>query len=106
MPPLSVPEPQGTPSSEELEAYESVRLFVERARARDPSFSLSPHNALAVAGICQRLEGIPLAIELAAARVDTLSVEQISQRLEGLSRALDTWRTYGGAQAPDAEGDA
>ena len=45
VPPLSVPEPQGTPSSEELEAYESVRLFVERARGRDPSFSLSPENA-------------------------------------------------------------
>ena len=83
VPPLSVPEPQGTPSSEELEGYESVRLFAERARGRDPSFSLSPHNALGVAKICQMLEGIPLAIELAAARVGTLSLEQISERLEG-----------------------
>jgi non-specific serine/threonine protein kinase len=58
-----------------------VRLFLERARERDPSFSLSPHNALAVAQICRRLEGIPLAIELAAARVGTLSTEQISKRL-------------------------
>jgi DNA-binding NarL/FixJ family response regulator len=65
----------------QLEGYESVRLFVERARGRDPSFSLSPHNARAVAEICKRLEGIPLAIELAAARVGTLSVEQIFQRL-------------------------
>ena len=88
VPPLSVPEPQGTPSSEELEGYESVRLFVERARERDPSFSLSPQNALAVAEICRRLEGIPLAIELAAARVGTLSVEQISQRLEDSLRLL------------------
>jgi predicted ATPase/DNA-binding CsgD family transcriptional regulator/Tfp pilus assembly protein PilF len=82
VPSLSVPE-QGrrTLSSEELEAYESVRLFVERARGRDPSLSLSPHNALAVAEICKRLEGIPLAIELAAARVGTVSVEQISERL-------------------------
>jgi len=83
VPPLSVPEPQGTPSSEELEGYESVRLFVERARGRDPAFSLSPENAFAVAEICRRLEGIPLAIELAAARVSALSVEQISERLEG-----------------------
>jgi non-specific serine/threonine protein kinase len=83
VPPLSVPETQGTPSLEELEAYESVRLFVERARERDPSFSLSPHNALGVAKICRMLEGIPLAIELAAARVGTLSLEQISERLEG-----------------------
>jgi predicted ATPase/DNA-binding CsgD family transcriptional regulator len=81
VPPLSVPEPQGTPSSEELEAYESVRLFGERARGRDPSFAPSAHNARAVAEICLKLEGIPLAIELAAARVGTLSVEQISQRL-------------------------
>ncbi|MDQ3566795.1 MAG: AAA family ATPase, partial [Actinomycetota bacterium] len=48
VPPLSAPEPQGTPSSEELEGYESVRLFVERARGRDPAFSLSPENAFAV----------------------------------------------------------
>jgi predicted ATPase/DNA-binding CsgD family transcriptional regulator len=81
VPPLSVPEPQGMPSSVELEAYESVRLFVERARGRDPSFSLTPENAPAVAEICRKLEGIPLAMELAAARVGTLSLEQTSERL-------------------------
>jgi predicted ATPase/DNA-binding CsgD family transcriptional regulator/tetratricopeptide (TPR) repeat protein len=79
VPPLSVPE--NGPSSEELERYESVRLFVERAGGRDPSFSLSPQNVGAVAEICGRLEGIPLAIELAAARVGPLSPEQISARL-------------------------
>jgi len=83
VPPLSVPERQDTHSSGELEAYESVRLFGERVKGRDPSFSLSPPNALAAAEICRMLEGIPLAIELAAARVGTLSVEQISQRLGG-----------------------
>src|SRR5215207_129980 len=88
VPPLSVPEPQGTPSSEELDAYESVRLFLERARGRNPSFSLSPQNAPAVAEICLTLEGIPLAIELAAARVGTLSIEQISQRLEDSLKLL------------------
>ena len=67
VPPLSVPDPQDTPSSGQLEDYESVRLFVERARGRDPAFALSPENAFAVAEICSRLEGIPLAIELAAA---------------------------------------
>jgi predicted ATPase/DNA-binding CsgD family transcriptional regulator len=106
VPSLSVPE-QGrrTLSSEELEAYESVRLFVERARGRDPSFSLSPHNALAVAEICKRLEGIPLAIELAAARVGTLSVDQIFQRLTdslkllrgGSKRQMAKQRTLRGA---------
>jgi predicted ATPase/DNA-binding CsgD family transcriptional regulator len=79
VPPLSAPG-DGS-SSEELGGYESVRLFVERAGGRDPSFSLGPHNALAVTEICGRLEGIPLAIELAAARVGTLSLEQISERL-------------------------
>src|SRR5215204_2749499 len=93
--PLSVPEAQGTLPSEELEGYESVRLFVERARGRDRSFSLSPQNALAVAEICRMLEGIPLAIELAAARVGTLSLEQISERLEGSLELL----TRGGRTA-------
>jgi predicted ATPase/DNA-binding CsgD family transcriptional regulator len=92
VPPLSVPEPQGTPSSEELEPCESVRLFLERARGRDPSFSLSPQNAVAVAEVCRRLEGIPLAIELAAARVGTLSVEQISERLVGSLELLTRGR--------------
>src|SRR5215203_3827488 len=95
VPPLSVPEQGRTPSSEELEGYESVRLFVERAKGRDPSFSLSPKNALAVTEICRRLEGIPLAIELAAARVGTLSIEQISERLEGSLELL----TRGGRTA-------
>jgi predicted ATPase/DNA-binding CsgD family transcriptional regulator len=81
VPPLSMPERGRTPSSEQLEGYESVRLFVERARRRDPAFSLSPHNALTVAEVCRRLEGIPLAIELAAARAGTLSIEQILERL-------------------------
>ena len=89
VPPLSVPEPQHvTPSSGQLEIYESVRLFAERARGRDPSFSLSPQNALAVAEICRRLEGIPLAIELAAARVGALSVGQIAERLSDSLKLL------------------
>jgi predicted ATPase len=88
VPPLAVPETQGTLSSEELEAYKSVRLFAERARGHDPSFSLSPQAAQTVAEICLMLEGIPLAIELAAARVGTLSLEQISERLEGSLKLL------------------
>ena len=95
VPPLSVPEMGHSPSSEELGDYESVRLFVERARGRDPAFSLSPQNTIAVAEICRMLEGIPLAIELAAARVGTLSLEQISQRLVGSLELL----TRGGRTA-------
>jgi non-specific serine/threonine protein kinase len=93
--PLSMPERGHTPSLGELEAYESVRLFVERARKRDPAFSLSPQDVLATSEICRMLEGIPLAIELAAARVGTLSLEEISERLEGSLELL----TRGGRMA-------
>ena len=95
VPTLSIPDPQRPPAVEELEGSESARLFAERARRRDPTFSLSQHNARAVAEICQRLEGIPLAIELAAAPVRSLSVKQISERLEGSLELL----TRGGRTA-------
>ena len=62
---------------------EAVRLFVERARAAVPSFTLNARNAVAVEQICRRLDGIPLAIELAAARIAVLSPEQIAARLGG-----------------------
>jgi non-specific serine/threonine protein kinase len=86
VPSLSVPD--GQPSTvEEIEGYESVRLFVERAQHRNPAFSLTPEDAPAVGRICGRLEGIPLAIELAAARVG-LSAEQIDARLEDSLKLL------------------
>ena len=81
LPPLSGPDPSRPATVEELEHSESVRLFAERARKRDPTFSLSRQNAAAVAEICSRLDGIPLAIELAAARTTVLDVGQISDRL-------------------------
>jgi predicted ATPase/DNA-binding SARP family transcriptional activator/DNA-binding CsgD family transcriptional regulator len=81
VPSLSAPTSGRSQRVERLEGYESVRLFVERARHRNPAFSLTPENAHAVARICRRLEGIPLALELAAARVG-LSVEQIATRLD------------------------
>lgn len=73
--------PTGPATVEELSAYEAVQLFVERARATLPSFRLTAPNAVAVARICRRLDGLPLAIELAAARVNLLSVEQLAARL-------------------------
>ncbi len=88
VPPLSILDPRRSPTVAELEGYESVRLFVERARGRDPTFSLSPENAFAVAKICRMLEGIPLAIELAAARVGMLSLGEISQRLTNSLKLL------------------
>jgi predicted ATPase/DNA-binding SARP family transcriptional activator/DNA-binding CsgD family transcriptional regulator len=81
VPALSVPSSQRMPTVAELEGYEAVRLFVERASDRRAGFALGPANAEAVAEACRRLEGVPLAIELAAARVGTMSVEEISERL-------------------------
>ena len=69
--------------SKSWERSESARLFLARARNRDPSFAFTPGSTRAVAEVCSKLEGIPLAIELAAARVGTLSLEQISERFEG-----------------------
>ncbi len=69
-------------------ASEAVRLFVDRATAASPSFSLNPASAPAVVEICARLDGIPLAIELAAARVTVLSVEEIAERLGDRFRLL------------------
>jgi predicted ATPase/DNA-binding SARP family transcriptional activator len=82
VPSLSVPDPGRTPPAGELMGYEAVRLFVERARAVDAGSALTEQNATAVARLCRKLDGIPLAIELAAARTRVLSVEQISEKLE------------------------
>jgi len=71
---------------ERLMSYEAIRLFVERARAARPDFALTPESAAAVAGICARLDGMPLAIELAAARIRILPPAAILERLD---RTLD-----------------
>ncbi|MDX6379612.1 MAG: hypothetical protein QOI57_636, partial [Rubrobacteraceae bacterium] len=81
MPSLSLPDVGHLPSIENLMQYEAVRLFVERARSKMGSFELTPENARTVVEVCRRLDGIPLAIELAAARVTVLTVEQIAERL-------------------------
>ncbi len=81
VPSLALPDTQHLPSPEQLTRFESVRLFFDRAAAYMPEFRLTSANARAVAEICQRLDGIALAIELAAARVRTLSAEQIAARL-------------------------
>lgn len=88
IPSLSLPDPEQTPTPENLSQCEAVRLFVERAQAAQPSFRVNPHNAPAVAQICHRLDGIPLAIELAAARVRALPIEQIAAGLDDRFRLL------------------
>ncbi len=85
---LSLPDPGYPLAFEELPHYEAARLFIERAVAVQPSFALSERNAHAVIQICRRLDGIPLAIELAAARLRTLTVESIAERLDDRFRLL------------------
>jgi predicted ATPase/DNA-binding CsgD family transcriptional regulator len=90
VPPLSLPDPEHQRLTKDLTRYEAVHLFVERAKAAAPSFELTERSAPAVARVCQRLEGMPLAIELAAPRTRGLSVEQIAQRLDDSFRLLAT----------------
>jgi len=88
VPPLEAPDPVRLPSLERLTQYEAVRLFVERARAVKPDFRVTNENAPAVAEICARLDGLPLAIELAAARVRLLSPQKMLQRLSNRLKLL------------------
>ncbi len=84
---LSLPAPKRVTAAG-LADSEAVRLFTERAQAVDPSFELTDENAAAVYEVCRRLDGIPLAVELAAARVRALSVAQIAERLDDRFRLL------------------
>jgi predicted ATPase/class 3 adenylate cyclase len=88
VPSLGTPDPAHLPPLDELAGMDSVRLFLERASAVKSSFRLTPANASFVAQICSRLDGIPLAIELAASRVKALSPEQIASRLDDRFRLL------------------
>jgi predicted ATPase len=88
VPALAAPDPRRTIALADMTQYAAVRLFVERAGTAQPTFQLSSANATAVADICHRLDGIPLAIELAAARVRAMSVEAIAERLSDRFRLL------------------
>ena len=79
VPSLMVPGPRDDFAPDALLAYEGVRLFVDRARLLRPGFSVTSENAASLASICYRLDGIPLAIELAAPRLRSMSVEELSQ---------------------------
>ena len=81
VPPLSLPDPDSLPPLEHLTEYEAISLFVERARAVKPDFSLTEENGPAVVEICARLDGLPLAIELAAARIKLLPPQVLLDRL-------------------------
>ena len=88
VPSLSLPDLRNLPIAEQLSQYEAVRLFIDRAALLSPHFVVDRDNAPFIAQICHRLDGIPLAIELAAARVKVLTVEQISSRLDNRFRLL------------------
>ena len=88
VPSLSSPNPKNLPTIEQLSQYEAVRLFIDRAILVAPHFVVDKDNAPFIAQICYRLDGIPLAIELAAARVKMMSVDQISKRLDDRFRLL------------------
>jgi predicted ATPase/DNA-binding SARP family transcriptional activator/DNA-binding CsgD family transcriptional regulator len=90
---LSVPDTDRLPAAGELMRYDAVRLFAERTRLRLSAFEITPHNVTAVAEVCTKLEGIPLAIELAAARMDVLTAEQIARRLDRALGLLTGGRT-------------
>ena len=77
-----------TQTPESLSQYEAVRLFIERAMLVKPDLSVTNANAPALASICHRVDGIPLAFELAAARIRSLSVEEINSRLDNRFRLL------------------
>ena len=88
MPTLRTPDANAQESGDQLMQYSAVRLFVARATFASPSFRLTADNSAAVARICRQLDGIPLALELAAARVKAMRVEQIDERLDNRFQLL------------------
>ena len=88
VPSLNTPNPTQLPSLDKLEKVDSIQLFIERATTAKPGFTLTKDNASFIAQICYRLDGIPLALELAASRVKVLSPEQIAARLDDRFRLL------------------
>jgi predicted ATPase/class 3 adenylate cyclase len=88
VPPLALPDLKALPGLAALSQFEAVRLFIERAVAVKPDFQATNENAPAIAGICERVDGLPLAIELAAARVKLFSPQALLNRLEKSLSAL------------------
>ena len=85
---LSIPSVQTSHDAAAIREFESIKLFVDRAQRVVRDFEVTPANAAGISEICRRLDGIPLAIELAAARVKVLSIEQVRERLDDRFRLL------------------
>jgi len=88
VPSLGIPDMEHLPPVESLSQYEAVRLFIDRAISASPTFTVTNDSAPFLAQICHRLDGIPLAIELAAAKIRVLNVEEIAKRLDDRFRLL------------------
>ena len=88
VPPLSLPAGTPAPTAAALAGYDAVKLFEQRAQLVRPSFRITDENAAAVLAICQRLDGLPLAIELAAARMRILSSAQLAERMDDIFAVL------------------
>jgi predicted ATPase/class 3 adenylate cyclase len=99
VPPLSVPDPKHLPDVQTLSQYDAVALFIQRAQAAKPDFAVTNDNAPAVAEICHRLDGLPLAIELAAARIRLLPAQALLARLSSRLKLL----TRGARDAPSRQ---
>jgi hypothetical protein len=87
VPSLSLPDPGQMPTAATWRSYETLALFEDRAAAVDPAFTINRSNASAAVGVCRRLDGIPLAIELAAVWVRTIGITQILERLDDRFRS-------------------
>ena len=103
LPPLSIPSVEAARRVNATNAleYAAIVLFIDRARAADHRFKVTDENAPIVAELCRRLDGIPLAIELAAARVNQSSLETLTGRLDDRLSILGRWRAHGTASAAD-----
>jgi predicted ATPase len=88
VPSLSFPDPDHLPPVDQMTDYVAVSLFIDRARLVLPDYQVAAHNAAALARICQRLDGIPLPIEMAAARLNILNADQLAGRLDDAFRVL------------------
>ena len=98
--PMDVPDARGSLTAENLQAFDAVQLFIERARAVKPNFALTPQNVPAIVEICSQLDGLPLAIELAAARVQLLPPDALVERLGLTYQQRQSLLTSGGSDRP------
>jgi len=108
VPSLGVPDPERPPDVQNLSGHEAVELFVDRARSVKSTFAITPATAAPLARLCARLEGIPLAIELAVSRVKVLSIEQIAERLDDRLNSNTSgrlWHSGNNMSAPRACGE-